>query len=919
MSWARTLTTFVVDISSTMGQKRAVLDDFVDEHGRISQKERTTTNLEWCLDFVSRKAQEIIFCGLKTAQMSIVTFGSPRTLNAVVDADPEIEGYRGVDELARLGQPTVATLELLRSLRAVQEGEGGEHPDPLDALICALTAMGDPDRGGVNPTSKSWKRTIYLITDARHAMNKDSTDAIADRIKEDGVSLRVIGVDFDDEEYGFVEEAKDDIKAENEAWWHNWLQELPDSRIATAAHAIEQATLPAISLQGSAPYATALTFGDPAAQYSSGDTLSVPVKMLKLTTRVLPMARKTLSKLAEQTESAKREKEATQQAMSDVVSQDGVALPTPTPNLPQVDNDEALSNTYRVDQRRLFFFAEEAKEVGTDHAQPLAEGEENKFGQAYKLGASLIPITDDLDVEWQSTVGMEIINWVKQSSFRRNYLLGDVWNVFADSNNLEAQVQLSSLAKAMQLQEKLALVRFVRKQNAEPKLGILYPVVRAEETQAEYFHFAEVPFSEDLKRYTFPSLERVVTADGKELKEHRSLPSERMISTMDKLVESMDLSHAFKGEDGEDEPWFSTEDSFNPAIHRMKDAVAWRVMHPDSKELKRPHWEVDKFLDRPTEIQEASAPWIEECKELFNIRYYPEKGIIKAKEKREREIAARAQAALKRYELDLGGADVDHDPAQGTGAGETQNDEAENPAVDTSQSQKRLKDSQGQSQSIKGKIVAADSDTEEEEEDMLAPARPSQRPQSVKGEVPSQILPSQRSSQTQTQTQRPSAGDQRAEAQDNAEREDADLIPKINLLASDPIGSFDVHMSNHDMDQGEVIRSFQKLIIQLIKANKDESSRLAQKCLTVGRTAAADYDEAREWNRFIRTFKVAILGTRSEEESIDFVSKDVNPSLKAFWNKYCRGRLDIGLVTKEEDEGRRVDVSNEEAQQFVDT
>lgn len=112
-----------------MGQKRAVLDDFVDEDGRVVQKERTTTHLEWCLDFVSRKAQEIIFSGLKTAQMSIVTFGSPRTNNAVVDADPEIEGYRGVDEIAAIGQPTVATLELLRSLRAVQEGEGGEQPD----------------------------------------------------------------------------------------------------------------------------------------------------------------------------------------------------------------------------------------------------------------------------------------------------------------------------------------------------------------------------------------------------------------------------------------------------------------------------------------------------------------------------------------------------------------------------------------------------------------------------------------------------------------------------------------------------------------------------------------------------------------------------------------------------------------------
>lgn len=59
----------------------------------------------------------------------LITFGSPRTSNVVVDTHPEINSYQGVDELTGMGQPTVATLDLIKALRAVREDEGGHNPD----------------------------------------------------------------------------------------------------------------------------------------------------------------------------------------------------------------------------------------------------------------------------------------------------------------------------------------------------------------------------------------------------------------------------------------------------------------------------------------------------------------------------------------------------------------------------------------------------------------------------------------------------------------------------------------------------------------------------------------------------------------------------------------------------------------------
>lgn len=136
----------------------------------------------------------------------------------------------------------------------------------------------------------------------------------------------------------------------------------------------------------------------------------------------------------------------------------------------------------------------------------------------------------------------------------------------------------------------------------------------------ECMAFVEVPFREDLKRFTFPPLDRVITREGKELVEHTSLPSKEMQKCMDEMVDSMDLMEAIKGEDDEEaEPWFSCVESFNPAIHTIKEAVSWRVFHPDDKSLPRPHPEVTKLLQPPEIVKERSEAVGKRCREMFEL------------------------------------------------------------------------------------------------------------------------------------------------------------------------------------------------------------------------------------------------------------------------------------------------------------
>jgi len=60
-----------------------------------------------------------------------------------------------------------------------------------------------------------------------------------------------------------------------------------------------------------------------------------------------------------------------------------------------------------------------------------------------------------------------------------------------------------------------------------------------------------MPFADDVRKYTFPSLETLYNKAGEEVIEHPYLPTQTQQDAMGKFVEAMDLSSAGeKGENG---------------------------------------------------------------------------------------------------------------------------------------------------------------------------------------------------------------------------------------------------------------------------------------------------------------------------------------------------------------------------------
>ena len=60
-----------------------------------------------------------------------------------------------------------------------------------------------------------------------------------------------------------------------------------------------------------------------------------------------------------------------------------------------------------------------------------------------------------------------------------------------------------------------------------------------------------MPFADDVRKYTFASLDKLVSKKGELIAEHPYLPTEEQLDAMDKFVDSMDLMDAGdKDQDG---------------------------------------------------------------------------------------------------------------------------------------------------------------------------------------------------------------------------------------------------------------------------------------------------------------------------------------------------------------------------------
>ena len=69
-------------------------------------------------------------------------------------------------------------------------------------------------------------------------------------------------------------------------------------------------------------------------------------------------------------------------------------------------------------------------------------------------------------------------------------------------------------------------------------------------------------------------------------------------------------------------PWYDTRISYNPAIHRIKQAQFHGAVVQDlnTHPVPPPHWEILKYFEPPKRVLKRAHSAIEECKESFGVK-----------------------------------------------------------------------------------------------------------------------------------------------------------------------------------------------------------------------------------------------------------------------------------------------------------
>ncbi|KAL9111929.1 MAG: hypothetical protein Q9227_003779 [Pyrenula ochraceoflavens] len=450
-----------------------------------------------------------------------------------------------------------------------------------------------------------YRRKIVLVTNGSGRMDANDVDMIIERIKADNMELVVLGVDFDDAEYGLKEEDKPQTKVSRGASAANEqilrsVVEACDGTFGTLAEAIDELGIPRLkTVKPIASYKDKLTFGDP----ENYDTaISIDVERYP---KVMVLRAPTASSYVEV------------QSQDSLGSADTVR---PDDNKPQEEGQ--LAN---VRSNYIYEIPDgdgQKKEVDRDQ---LAKG--------YEYGRTAVHIdeTDENITKMETTSGLDIVGFISQDKYQRYMTVDHSHMVIAQRADQEATLALSSMIRALFTNESHAVARLVTKDGRDPEMVLLAPLLEPDfECLIEY----PLPFTEDIRSYQFPPLDEVVTVSGKRLTEHRNLPSKDLLTAMSDYVDGMDLSSAGRDEEGNASEYLSLEDIHSPLYHRIDQVVRRRATHPHDP-IPPPPAAILKASHPPGELLQHNQNTIQRLAKAANVKKVPPK--VKGR-RRNREI-----------------------------------------------------------------------------------------------------------------------------------------------------------------------------------------------------------------------------------------------------------------------------------------
>ncbi|KAL8652209.1 MAG: hypothetical protein Q9226_004366 [Calogaya cf. arnoldii] len=563
-------TVYIVDVGTSMGS---------------THNGRDVSNLEFAMTYIWDKITSTVATGRTTATLGVIGLRTDGTENEL-SGEESFENISVFQEISNILLPDLKQLQSKIVLSSTDKG------DAISAIVIAIQMITKYCK------KLKYKRKIVLVTDGTGPLDADpdSLKEITNKIKQDNMELVIVGVDFDDAEFGFKEEDKDPQKAQNERIFAE-LTESCDGIFGTLQQAVEELGIP--RLKTTRPvhsYKDPLTLGNPE-DYDSAACIDVeryPRTMIRR-----PMG---ASRFVQRQNQA----DGSTQSTGTVVHDCDIAMPDADGNdLAGVKN----SRTYQV--------------VDEEAPGGKRDVDRDDLAKGYEYGRTAVHIneTDENVTKLETQKKLEIIGFIPWANYDR-FMSMTVSNILiAQRTNSKAIMALSSLIHALFELESYAIARLVTKDDKPPVIVLLAPSI---EVDYECLLDVQLPFAEDVRSYKFPPLDRVMTVSGKVIKEHRNLPNDTLNSAMSKYVDQMDLSTFGRDDDGNPSEYMPMTDTFSPVLHRIDQAVRWRAVHP-TEPVPPPYEILVRYSNPPEGLVKQSKKRLDKLIAAANVKKVPPK------------------------------------------------------------------------------------------------------------------------------------------------------------------------------------------------------------------------------------------------------------------------------------------------------
>ncbi|KAI3393313.1 hypothetical protein diail_4446 [Diaporthe ilicicola] len=552
---------YIVDLGSTMSNRN---------------NGRSESDLDYSMRYVWDKIATTAQASRKTWNVGVVGLRTDGTLNDYQDGD----GYNNISVLKKLGPVELSQLKELTKLIKPSNTEFG---DAMSAIIVAAEMIGDLTK------KLKYTRRIYLVTDGQGPIDGDDVEQISSRLNELDIELIVLGVDFDEPEYGFKEEDKSQLKATNEAILKSLVDKCNNGTFGTLAEAVGELDIPRVKpVRLVKSYDGPLTLGNPE-QFASATRINVERWPVTKVNR--PAAATSVT--------VKSESTATQSTQTLDEEMDGVVYDDPQ------FNSVKQHRTYKIN------------DPSAPGGKRDVEFEELNKGYAYGSSAVLIPDFDWGLTSLEAVKDFSIMGFVHMNKIEPFLTLGETSVTVARPYDEESKLALSALIHALYESETYAIARLVSKDNKDPVVLLMRPSI---EPDFECLYDAPLPFAEDVRPYRFPPLDKVVTVTGKVLTEHpRLLPDDKLNKAMSDYVDAMDISEFDHDEEGNPAEYAALQDLYSPIIHRVNQAVRARAVAPDGDIASVPDI-LKKYSGPPEMLIKEARPQIDALRKVADLK-----------------------------------------------------------------------------------------------------------------------------------------------------------------------------------------------------------------------------------------------------------------------------------------------------------